>query len=665
MKLRSVIHSLIFISQTCFAQEVLRIQNGGIITIQPGVELTLQGGLTLENGSGLANNGIIRLKNNAIANGSDWRDISSGGAMIGTGKVIFNSNHQQFFTGPTDFYRVQINTAGLTLNDHFKISNQLELINGKINTGIYYAFLNKTNASSLLNDASNNGYSNSWVNGNFRRSITSNGDTYDFPVGNATRSNLLRFINNNISGPQYLTASFGPKQGNDAGLNVTESSAKYTAINNGGVWWLVPDVPASGGKFSLHLYLNGFTGLTDNQFGILRRPDASIMGADWVIPAGSLLESYNGLGRKVSDGFARRTNISDFSQWGIGMSSKIICKDCLTACSYSQGFYGNVNGAACYNNSGTSISSTQLMLNAFGATTSKVFGSVANLRFFTLYKTDITSMNIFKMLPGTGNSQPILVDNISPFNGAYYNDQSTWYLVPIQPNGSQKGRINNQLLSQLITLWFNIQTSSTLSAISLSNDTLVTVKQTACGSGVAAENPVKFGLPHNVVVYLNGGHGYANTADGLYKLANDVLGGVITVLSPSDVQSAIATINNAFDGCRILIGTIPYLQNELLTKNSQTSKAADPEIISRRLSATAFPNPYSTKFSLLVKSPVTGTITIKFFSVNGSKIYKLQKFVIANRNSIIPYPGPYYRGVLVYKIKIDEYEASGTVIGPN
>ena len=305
------------------------------------------------------------------------------------------------------------------------------------------------------------------------------------------------------------------------------------------------------------------------------------------------------------------------------------------------------------------------MLNAFGATTSKVFGSVANLRFFTLYKTDITSKNIFKMLPGTGNSQPILVDNISPFNGAYYDDQSTWYLVPIQPNGSQKGRINNQLLSQLITLWFNIQTSSNLSAINLSNDTLVTVKQTACGSWIAAESPVKFGLPHNVVAYLNGGHGYSNNVDGLYKLANDVLGGVNTILNATDVQSAIATINNAFDGCRILIGTIPYLQNEFLTKNSETSKAADPEIISRQLSATAFPNPYSTKFSLLVKSPVTGTITIEFFSVNGSKIYKLQKFVIANKSSNIPYPGPYHRGVLVYKIKIGEYEASGKAIGPN
>ena len=73
------------------------------------------------------------------------------------------------------------------------------------------------------------------------------------------------------------------------------------------------------------------------------------------------------------------------------------------------------------------------MLNAFGAATSQVFGNVANRRFFTLFKTDISNGNIFKMLPGSGNSQPLGVDNILPYDGAYYSDQNTWYLVPI-PN---------------------------------------------------------------------------------------------------------------------------------------------------------------------------------------------------------------------------------------
>ena len=89
-------------------------------------------------------------------------------------------------------------------------------------------FLRNSNAGSLLNDVSNSGYINSWINGNFRRLIASNTDTYDFPVGNETRSNLLQLINNNITGTGYLTASFGAKPGNDAGLNVSKSCFAFS-----------------------------------------------------------------------------------------------------------------------------------------------------------------------------------------------------------------------------------------------------------------------------------------------------------------------------------------------------------------------------------------------------------------------------------------------------
>ena len=649
----------------CMSQEVLRLSNGGIITVQNGAELTLQGGITLDNGSLLINNGTTWLKNNSVANQSFWKDNSFIGALGGSGLVVFNSGLSQQYWGPTHFFNVQLNNGGLILNNNFTVDNQLHLIKGKINTGANYAFLTNTNAASLINDAANAGYINSWINGNFRRSMSSNTSTYDFPVGGTTRCNLLQFLNNNVSGINYLTASFGPKPGNDGGLNVSENAVAYTAINNGGVWFLTPDVSPIGGNYALHLYLTGFTGLSDNQFGILRRPNASSNGADWQVPAGSLLESGNGAGRKVIDGFARRYNITDFSQWGIGMTGTPPCIDCPVACTYSQGFYGNINGSACYNNSGTIVSSSQLMVNAFGADAFKIFGNVANRRFFTLFKTDIVNQNIFKMLPGTGNSQPIAIDNILPLNGAYYDDPATWYLVPILSGGKQKGRINNLLLSQTIALWFNLRTDNILGAIDLSRDTLVTVAQTNCGSGILTGPATKFGIPHNVIVYLNGGNGYTNNVNGLFQLANDVLGGVNTSVSAAEVQNAVATINNAFDGCRVLIGTIAYLEPEFMTINSEKEKVINPVVINGQLSATAFPNPYKTKFSLLVKSPVTGTVTIQLFSVNGSKIYQFQKFVIANTNNIIPYPGPYHRGILVYKIKIDDYEASGTVIGPN
>jgi hypothetical protein len=645
------------------AQEVMHFQNGASVTIQNGVELTLQGGIGFENGSSLFNNGTLRLKNNSIANISDWNDNSATGALSGSGLVIFNSNNNHHFSGPTNFYSVQINAGGLNLNNNFSLTNLLNLIAGKINTGSFYVFLNNNAASSLLNDASNAGYANSWINGNFRRLITTNTDTYDFPVGDATRSNLLQFLNNSIAGTNYLTASFGPKPGTDAGLNVTENGSLYTAVNSGGVWYLIPDASPSAGNYALQLYFNGFTGLADNQFGILRRPDASSNAADWMIPAGSLREAFDGPGRKLSDGFARRFNISDFSQWGIGTLSTVPCDNCAVVCTYTQGFYSNSKGKAC--NNGASVSGTQLMLNAFGAASSQVFGNESNRQFFTLYKTDISNGNIFKMLPGSGNSQALGVDNISPYDGAYYSDQSTWYLVPIPLSGTQKGKINNQLLSQTIALWFNLRTSSSLATVDLTNDTLVTTAQTSCGSGIPTGLPSRFGLPHDVIVYLNAGNGYTNNVSGLFQLANDVLGGVNTSVNALNVQYAIATINNAFDGCRILTATLPYDQSANVITTAMKATSGIKETPLESLAVTAFPNPYNDQFSLRINSPVSGIANIDFFTVSGTKVFEERKFISEKITNVVPYEGPRHSGALVYKITIGNLHASGYVIGIN
>ena len=300
------------------AQEVLHLQNEGSITVENGVEITLMGGIGLDAGSSLINNGTLRLRNNSIGNQSDWTDHAAQGALSGTGIVIFNSTNSQNFFGASDFYTMRIDGAGLSLQSDLSISNVLHLADGQLNTGSHFVFLNNDDPSSLLNDASNTAYSKSWINGNFRRQIKDNTSAYDFPIGNSTRCNLLQFLNNHISGTEYLTASFGTKPGSDQGLSIVENGAVYTSLNNGGVWYLIPDASPSGGNYSLQLHFNGFSGLADNQFGMLRRDDASSNAADWTVPAESSLEADNGLGRKLSDGFARRKNISTFSQWGIG-----------------------------------------------------------------------------------------------------------------------------------------------------------------------------------------------------------------------------------------------------------------------------------------------------------------------------------------------------------
>lgn len=989
MKKLLLLSTALLLTAISFSQEVVKIQNGGSLTIQNGAALVLQGGLTLENGSHLINNGSLSLKNNFISNFSNWTDQSLSGALSGSGIVVFNSTKAQQFSGPTQFFTVYINTDQLLLNSDLSVSNLLRLIKGKINTGNYVVALISSAAASLENDGTNTGYTNSWINGHLRRAIATNTSNYDFPVGNSERSNLLQFINDNITGPSNLTASFGLKSGTDAGLNVTENGAVYTAVNNGGVWKLVPNIQATGGHYALQLYFNGFTGLADNSFGILRRTDESANAADWVVPAGSSVEPINGWGRKVSDGFARRSNISDFSQLGIGefapfatpcnitgasqvctgsthtiyaapegmtsyfwtvtgsagivgsntqqkvsisaantpgnftltlittlndipaqcsrtitvgavtectitgadefcttpipqtyagpaqMSSYVwtitaganifgsnssssvsvlasvpgtylltlnasngsgcsnqctktitvkplpscaiagdegvtagsannqytapanmhsyswsisgngairgsatdatvnvtagavgsftltltttsngcsatcnktvtvstatpfacniagaseVCTGsaqnfytapanmngylwsvtgdgtivglptnssvnikagntgnftltlqtqlngascisqktvlvhaCVSACSYSQGFYSNVKGMACNNSSGSKLSASQLMLNAFDGTQSKVFGSNANKRFFTLHRSDITSGTIYRLLPGGGNAAPIAIDKTPPIEGASYDDVKTWSLVPLQPNGPQKGRIRNALLAQTITLWFNLRNSSGLGIVSLANDTLITKATANCGSPLAMGEELKFGLPHDVIVYLNGDNGYEPAVNGLFLLANDVLGGVYTGISAAFVSEAVDVINNAFDGCRSLVGTIPYTAQILVS----TRKRVKDTPVVNALKVTAYPNPYRNYFQLLITSPVTGTARIEFFDPQGQKVYELQSAVWGNMPTTVQYTGPGHFSTLLYRVTIKDQLATGIVLQPN
>ena len=305
------------------------------------------------------------------------------------------------------------------------------------------------------------------------------------------------------------------------------------------------------------------------------------------------------------------------------------CPDCDDACTYTQGFYGNVKGTACFNNTSTA-STTQLMLNAFGADVSKVFGNVANKRFFTLYKTDIQNKNIFKMLPGSGSSKAIAIDAIAPYDGAYYDNQQTWYLVPIPTSGSLKGKINNMLLAQTITLWFNLRTSSSLGGINLAKDTLVTAAQTSCGSGIATGLPVKFGLPHDVVVYLNGGNGYSNDVNGLFQLANDVLGGVVTIVDAAHMQEAVATINLAFDGCRILIKTIDYVP-VASPITSKDNRKEITEALTTGIAIKASPNPSGNRFVINVSSVNSAAkISLQVYDMQGRLIE--EKNIPANSN---------------------------------
>lgn len=312
---------IIVIAMHADAQEVLRLQNGASLTIQTGVEVHVFGTTTLINGSTLTNNGTIRVRRNGAAGTGDWFDGTITGYYHGVGKWIFNSTGISSINSNNLFQQIDMQGAGLSFATDINV-NKWFLVSGVVSTNAFRAITWSNQQLAVEPSPGNPNFSLSWFNGNLRRYINPAAvNNYIFPVGDATKPNIAELDNLSstpLTGINYIDAAFGAKPGSDAGLAVSENGTSYVSVNNGGVWYLTPDATPSSGRYDLKLFFNGFTGLQDNRFAILLRPQASANAADWAVPAGSTLNPNGGAGRMVADGYARRNNIANFGQFGIG-----------------------------------------------------------------------------------------------------------------------------------------------------------------------------------------------------------------------------------------------------------------------------------------------------------------------------------------------------------
>jgi hypothetical protein len=167
--------------------------------------------------------------------------------------------------------------------------------------------------------------------------------------------------------------------------------------------------------------------------------------------------------------------------------------------------------------------------------------------------------------------------------------ETTWQYVTINGTKGNKiqetdGRIENQLLSQTMALWFNSQNNPTLKDLPIEHSFLVTADALECGEQWAMPYSTQYYIiPQTVIDLLNSeynGSGGA-TVGNLIDLANRYLGADPTVVlttasgggnkrrlsesysgidaSLSDVTKAVDAFNRGFDNCRIFI---EYVQNE-------------------------------------------------------------------------------------------------------
>ncbi|QJB36978.1 T9SS type A sorting domain-containing protein [Chitinophaga oryzae] len=359
--------------------------------------------------------------------------------------------------------------------------------------------------------------------------------------------------------------------------------------------------------------------------------------------------------------YIRRWTATDECGNATYVEQAITVSCCASYCTYTQGFYGNKNGLGCTPGGG-SFTAKQMMTQVLDAQAgdSVFFGLKTTGKFFTLFLSDITSDNIFYMLPG--GSTPLALKGY-----ATYSKPSTWSNVPISTAKSTFGKINNALLAQTMALFFNMGVTPTLSGLTIQGDTLFTAKLTACGSTTPVSKIDTFRLPKNVVNYL--GSIGQSTVQGLYVLANQYLGGqTVTGISVSDVNAAVDAINNGFDKCAVLVGwgkSVTTLNNAavVMAVNQEQAIINEKPAVSK-LTVSVFPNPYSDVITFRYVAPEAGKVQLELYDLQGRLL------AVAFRGEVskggmqqIEYRVPdNNRVVLIYKLTVGQSTTTGKIV---
>ena len=213
--------------------------------------------------------------------------------------------------------------TAILLNSNMTVKGNITQSDGIVTTGVNRFILQNTDASGY------SGWSDTaFVNGNLRRFVASNTSTYEFPIGKGTSSSdyyRIDILNNNMTGLNYIDGSVASitESGNniDGNVNLEEylGGATYLAVTGEqAIWTLIPDAPIGTGDYGIRAYIANIAGLSDNLFGLVKRPTASTDYADWTDDGANTTIPDTGLvGRTIAGGYAERLGWTGFSQFAI------------------------------------------------------------------------------------------------------------------------------------------------------------------------------------------------------------------------------------------------------------------------------------------------------------------------------------------------------------
>jgi hypothetical protein len=307
---------------------------------------------------------------------------------------------------------------------------------------------------------------------------------------------------------------------------------------------------------------------------------------------------------------------------------------CSTYCSYTQGFWGNKNGAKLL----PSLLTAPLTVGRAGHSVIIPINSSATN----------SAVKVNNVMPG-GTAPTVLLAGDCDITASCFNA----YLA--------KGKIGNVLLSQTIALSLNLRLpNNPLGSFPIQSECAVTTGGT-------------FQINQNVVNYLTY-NGATATVTDLLNLANDLLGAVLapgqntgTVANPrivpsySDVNNAVDAINNGFDGCRGFFGYQPCIT---LVTTRRTNEGVSTAIeTANAVEVMARPNPFSDVIRFTIKASSSGHGTLEVFNMVGQKIKTVYEGFVQTGEQTIEYRVPVSgRQNLIYVFTLNGKQQTGKLL---
>jgi hypothetical protein len=262
---------------------------------------------------------------------------------------------------------------------------------------------------------------------------------------------------------------------------------------------------------------------------------------------------------------------------------------------------------------------------------------------FTLYLEDIMNDNIFLMLPGGSNSNALGCDVNSTELFPLGNIKTEpWKCVPI----GKKGDIRNNLLAQTMALYFNMGWNDglgngglTLGELLIEGSTIVTVSGPDCSTQFPdILDPATFTykyIPEDIILTLCSEYADGPTINNLFDFANRLLGDEFDKKNLPDgypyninalfgnTNLAVTAINEAFDGCKALVGFEggdPCSKAPSSIVTSPVSGTNTPSVAEFNIDVNIVPNPFDIETEIRFELSHKSKVTIEIYDMQGNKL---------------------------------------------